>query len=104
MYFLHIDASVGVLWSYRKLKNPKKATDLGWATTTVHIPTPGIDPGSQLWQASSITTALSRPLIYIPTHVRISCLHFHIKIFFTEMVPYLFVRGSMLFRACIVPT
>ena len=27
-----------------------------------HVPTPGLDPESQRWQASAITTALSRPL------------------------------------------
>ena len=27
-----------------------------------HMPTPGLDPESQRWQASAITTALSRPL------------------------------------------
>ena len=33
-----------------------------------HILTPGIDPGLQQWQASDLTTALSRPLIYIHSH------------------------------------
>ena len=38
-----------------------KATDLGWATYTCHMPTPGFDLGLQRWQASGLTTTLSRP-------------------------------------------
>ena len=30
-----------------------------------HIPTPGFDPGSQRWQASALTAALSRPKSFI---------------------------------------
>ena len=30
-----------------------------------HMPIPGLDPGSQWWQASALTTALYRPYLYI---------------------------------------
>ena len=39
-----------------------KPPTLDWRPLFCHMPTPGLDLESQRWQASAITTALSRPL------------------------------------------
>ena len=56
-------ADVGVLWSYLVEETGEPGVNhRPWlATTPCHMPTPGFDPGSQWWQASVLTTALSRP-------------------------------------------
>ena len=44
--------------------NPGKTTDLGHATTTLLHADTGIRSQVERWQASVLTTALSRPLLY----------------------------------------
>ena len=61
-------ADVGVLCSYvvEETGEPGgKPQTLDGRLLPCHMPTPGFDPGSQRWQASALTTALSRPLYLI---------------------------------------
>ena len=59
-------ADVGVLWSYMVEGNRRtwgKPPTLDGRPLPCHMRTPGFDPGSQQWQVSALTTALSRPQV-----------------------------------------
>ena len=54
-----VGAFCGHTW-WRKPENRGKPPTLDGRPPPCHMLTPGFDPGSQWWQASALTTALSR--------------------------------------------
>ena len=50
-----------VINSGGNLRTRGKPPTIGGQPLPCHMPTPGFDPGSQQWQASALTTALSGP-------------------------------------------